>query len=83
MKAICDGFYGKDYDLTFEWSDDRIYCSELVWKAYERLTGIEVRKLQHFRDFDLTSDIVKQKMAERYGNSIPLNETVISPVSIF
>src|SRR5437867_163185 len=24
------------YDLTFEWSDDKIYCSELVWKVYER-----------------------------------------------
>jgi hypothetical protein len=23
---------GKSYDLTFEWSDKRMYCSELVWK---------------------------------------------------
>ncbi len=32
-------FAGRPYDLTFEWSDDRIYCSELVWKAYDRGLG--------------------------------------------
>jgi hypothetical protein len=31
----------------------------------------------------LTSDAVKKKMKERYGNEIPLNEIVISPASIF
>lgn len=25
-----DFFQGKPYDLTFEWSDTRVYCSELV-----------------------------------------------------
>ena len=29
MNAICEEFKGKNYDLTFEWSDDKIYCSEL------------------------------------------------------
>ena len=31
MKAEGEKFKGKNYDLYFEWSDDRIYCSELVW----------------------------------------------------
>ncbi|MFT3995350.1 MAG: YiiX family permuted papain-like enzyme [Dysgonomonas sp.] len=76
-------FYGKNYDLTFEWSDDKIYCSELIWKIYKRATGLEIGKLQKLGDFDLTSDIVKQKLVERYGNRIPLEETVISPAAIF
>jgi hypothetical protein len=33
MKATGEGFLGKDYDLTFGWSDERLYCSELVWKV--------------------------------------------------
>ena len=32
MKAVGDKYLGKDYDAFFEWSDSRIYCSELVWK---------------------------------------------------
>jgi hypothetical protein len=39
MKQVGDQFNGKKYDLTFEWSDDKIYCSELIWKIYQRATG--------------------------------------------
>ncbi|WP_440133519.1 YiiX family permuted papain-like enzyme [Chitinophaga sancti] len=83
MKQVGETFTGKNYDLTFEWSDDRIYCSELIWKVYQRSTGIEIGKLQKLSDFDLTSDIVKAKKKERYGNNIPKNEIVISPQAIF
>jgi hypothetical protein len=83
MKQVGDEFRGKNYDLTFEWSDDKIYCSELIWKIYQRATGIEIGNLEKLSDFDLTSDAVKKKMNERYGNNIPLNEIVISPASIF
>ena len=83
MKKVGNEFKGKDYDLTFEWSDDKIYCSELIWKIYKRATGIEVGKLEKLSDFDLTNSAVKSKMNERYGAKIPLNETVISPAAIF
>jgi cell wall-associated NlpC family hydrolase len=83
MKRAGDKFNGKDYDLTFEWSDDKIYCSELIWKIYQRATGIEIGKLAKISTFDLSSEPVKQKMKERYGDQIPMNETVISPAAIF
>lgn len=83
MKQICEEFKGRNYDLTFEWSDDKIYCSELIWKVYQRSTGFEIGKLQKLSDFDLTNEVVKKKMRERYGDEIPMNETVISPSSIF
>jgi hypothetical protein len=83
MKLEGEKFRGKDYDLTFEWSDDKIYCSELIWKIYQRATGIEVGKLEKLSDFDLASEIVKAKMKERYGSKIPMNEIVISPSAIF
>jgi len=83
MKQIGDGFNGKNYDLTFEWSDDKVYCSELIWKVYQRATGIEIGKLQHLRDFDLKSEFVQKKMKERYGSKIPMDEPVISPAAIF
>jgi uncharacterized protein YycO len=83
MKQVGDTFNGKNYDLTFEWSDDEIYCSELIWKIYQRATGIEIGKLEKLSDFDLTNKAVKQKMKERYGDKIPTNEIVISPAAIF
>lgn len=83
MKTVSEGFKGKNYDLTFEWSDDKIYCSELIWKVYQRATGLEIGKLDKLSHFDLSAEAVKKKMKERYGNKIPLNETVISPAAVF
>lgn len=83
LKDTGKRFLGKNYDIYFEWSDDKIYCSELVWKMYKEALNIEIGELQHLKDFDLTNKIVKDKMKERYGDKIPINETVISPESIF
>lgn len=83
MRQEGAAFKGKNYDLAFEWSDEKIYCSELIWKIYKRAADIEVGKPEKLNDFDLTNDAVKAKMKERYGNNIPLNETVISPAAIF
>lgn len=76
-------FAGRPYDLTFGWADDRIYCSELVWKAYDRALGIQIGGLQKVRDFNLSDPAVRAKMRERYGSNIPMDEPVISPVAMF
>ena len=76
-------FQGKPYDSYFEWSDKRIYCSELVWKIYDRGISIRVGKLQKVLDLDLSDPIVKTKIMERYGNKVPMDETVISPGEMF
>ena len=83
MKQIGEQFKGKSYDIYFEWSDDRIYCSELVWKIYKQATNIEIGKLEQLSDFDLGNEIVKAKMKERYGSNIPMDEKVISPAAMF
>ncbi|MFN0014696.1 MAG: YiiX family permuted papain-like enzyme [Saprospiraceae bacterium] len=83
MKSVGEELLGKDYDSTFEWSDDKIYCSELIWKIYQRATGLEIGKLEKLRAFDLSDDLVKKKMKERYGAKIPVDETVISPAAVF
>lgn len=76
-------FRGKSYDAYFEWSDDRIYCSELVWKIYKDALHVELGSLQELRDFDLTSEVVKSQLEKRYGDHIPFEEKVISPAAIF
>lgn len=83
LRTVGTRFIGKHYDTAFGWSDDRIYCSELVYKLYHEVFGIEVGPIQRLRDFDLGDPVVKAKLIERYGKSIPLDEPVVSPAGIF
>jgi len=83
MKTAATAMNGKNYDLYFEWNNDRIYCSELVWKIYREGTGLEIGQLDKLSDFDLSNPIVQSKLKERYGNNIPINEKVISPAVIY
>ncbi len=83
LREAARQFAGRAYDLTFDWSDQRIYCSELVWKIYDRALGVRIGALQKLREFDLTDAAVRAKMKERYGTKIPLDGPVISPASMF
>lgn len=83
MKTIGQKYLGKDYDLRFEWSDDKIYCSELVWKKYKEAFNIEIGQLEKIGDFDLSNDTVQDKVQERYGSNIPKDEYVITPDRMF
>ena len=83
MKRVAEGFKNRPYDALFAWSDDRIYCSELVWKIYKRAVGIELGALKKLGSFDLTHPVVKATLQARYGQNIPLNESVIAPQGVF
>jgi hypothetical protein len=83
LRATTRQFEGRRYDLTFEWSDDRIYCSELVWKLYDLALNIQIGELQRLKDFNLKDPVVKAKMRQRYGKHVPLEEPVISPGTMF
>ncbi len=78
-KAVAKKFLGVHYDLYFNWSDDQLYCSELVWKMYKRCYGVELCSLRKMKDFDLSSPEVKAIMKQRYGNKPPLEEDVVAP----
>ncbi|WP_264529804.1 YiiX family permuted papain-like enzyme [Flavobacterium sp. N502540] len=82
MKAYSQQFDGREYDAYFEWSDTRIYCSELIWKIYKNAANIELSKLKQLKDFNLTDQRVQKIIKERYGNNIPLDEKVVAPVDL-
>lgn len=79
MREVGGGFDGKGYDLLFQWSDETIYCSELVWKIYERGAGMPLAPLRRIRDYDLNHDEVQRKIKERFGYDIPWDEQVVAP----
>ncbi|WP_320109242.1 YiiX family permuted papain-like enzyme [Acinetobacter sp. YH12138] len=76
-------YLGKPYNIYFEWDDRAIYCSEIVWKAYQHALGIELSPLQQLKQFDLKQYEVQRLMRQRYGQNIPLNEQVIAPKAIY
>lgn len=80
-KQLVDLYLGKPYDIYFQWSDDRIYCSELVWKMYNQLLGIEIGALQKLNE--LKWQLAEAQLVERYGDNIPWEEKIISPQAIF
>jgi uncharacterized protein YycO len=82
MKTYLNAQLNKHYDPYFNWKDDALYCSELVWKCY-RKAGIELSSLKALKSYDLSSSVVKAIMKERYGKAIPYEEKVVSPGDIF
>jgi hypothetical protein len=83
LRAVEKLYLGKNYDIYFQWSNERMYCSELVWKVYKKALNIELAGLQCGSDFDFSNPIVEKKVRERFPNGFPPNEVVISPQKIF
>ncbi len=78
-RSIAKKLLNIHYDLYFNWSDDQLYCSELVWKVYQRAFGVELCSLRKMKDFDLSAPEVKAIMKQRYGDHPPLGENVVAP----
>ena len=83
MRELGESWVGLDYDLTFAWSDDRMYCSELVWKLYDRAADEQIGELSRFGDHALEHPEVRRKLEQRYGSELPMEETVISPGAMY
>ncbi|WP_249262272.1 YiiX/YebB-like N1pC/P60 family cysteine hydrolase, partial [Leptospira alexanderi] len=74
---------GKHYDIYFNWSDEKIYCTELAWKIFKKALNIELTEDKRFKDFDLSNSAVKYLMKKRYRENIPLDDFVVSPADMF
>jgi uncharacterized protein YycO len=83
MRASVDRRMGTGYDFYFGWNDSLIYCSELVWKAYDESTGLHIGEPKAMKEFDLTHPVVIETMQKRYGDKIPYEEKMISPGDVF
>ena len=79
MKVVGAKYKGKHYDTLFQWSDNKMYCSELVWKIYSQGAGIELCTPEHFSDFPLSAPGVNKLIKERYGDSFDPTEQIVSP----
>lgn len=76
--------YNKPYDIFFEWSEDRIYCSELTYKVFMDVTGHEMGTVQKMKEMRLDGPYVQALIEKRLtdiGKELNLEEPIVSPVS--
>lgn len=83
MKAVGIKYKGKHYDTLFQWSDSKMYCSELIWKIYSQGADIELCPPEHFSDFPLSNPEVKELIKKRYGDKFDPSEQLVSPHALF
>ena len=83
MKVEAGKDLGKHYDLGFSWDDEKLYCSEYVWKLYKRTLNLDIGTLKPLKSFDLSHPAVQAKLQERYGKNIPMDEKMISPGDMY
>lgn len=70
---------GRPYDARFGWGDERIYCSELVVKAYERGAGVSYGKRERLGDLRLTG--IEGAIEQRWGK-VPRDLILVTPASV-
>ncbi len=74
------GFLGRRYDDRFEWDDDRIYCSELVYKAFQRGAGVALGTRHRIRDLDWKP--YEEFIRSRADGDLPLERELITPAEL-
>ena len=83
MQTDAKSKLGIHYDLGFSWDDKEMYCSEYVWKIYNKALNITIGDLKPLKEFDLSHPAVKEKLTQRYGKNIPMDENMISPGDMY
>ena len=78
--AEAEKHFGKPYDHQVEWGDDRMYCSELTYKAYQRGAGILLGTRHRIGDMDWQP--YKEFIRGQAGGDLPLDREVITPAEL-
>lgn len=83
MEKLGETYKGKNYDYGFLWTDEELYCSELVWKIYKSAAGITLGEPKKLREYDLKYPEVQKQIKEKYNGVIPMEEPMVAPGTIF
>jgi hypothetical protein len=73
-------FLGKPYDIHYELDDAKIYCSELVFKAFRLATGENLGRLTKLKELDWKPFEPLIKQIE--NGDVPLEREIITPVAV-
>ena len=77
---VAESMLGVPYDIQYELDDEKIYCSELVYKAYLRGAKISVGEIQKLGDLNWKPN--EAFIREITGGDLPLEREMVSPASV-
>ena len=69
---------GKPYDARYRWDDERLYCSELVVKAFARGAGLSVGKQELVNTLQLSEE--ELALAAKLG--VSASQSLVTPASL-
>ncbi len=73
-------FRGKPYDFRYAPDDREIYCSELVYKIYDRALGLKLGDWQKLGELDWKP--FESFIRHMEGGDLPLDRPMITPVAL-
>jgi hypothetical protein len=73
-------FLGRRYDARFGWGGDRVYCSELVVKAYEAAAGVSFGRRERLGDLRIAG--LEPAIRARWGGPVPRDLVLVTPASL-
>ena len=77
MIAAAEKFIGLPYDIQYELDDEKIYCSELIYKGFKAATGQSLGKIVKLGELDWKPH--EQVIRAIAGDPIPLEREMITP----
>lgn len=80
MIAAAATFLGRPYDIRYQMDDEKIYCSELVAKAFNRATGRPLGEPRRLGDLDWKPHEALIRQIE--GGGLPLDREMITPQAL-
>lgn len=82
-RAIIPGvekLLGRPYDFSYAPDDTDIYCSELIYKVYDRELGIKIGTWQKLGDLNWKDR--EASIKDLKGGPVPLTREMITPVAL-
>lgn len=75
--VLCaEQYLGRPYDIRYDLDDEKIYCSELVYKAFRDATGDEFGELTRFGDMNWQP---YRATIEYINGHVPVDRMMITP----
>jgi hypothetical protein len=73
-------YRGLPYDIHYDFDDNAIYCSELIFKAFRRAAKEDLGKIQKLGELQWQPHVEVIKQIE--GGNLPLERKMITPRSL-
>ena len=71
---------GKPYDFSYAPDDSEIYCSELVYKVYDRQLGIKIGEWEKLGDLNWKP--MEKVIRNMENGRLPLDRLMITPIGL-